>query len=43
MDGYASTLFYLLYRFIPAIRQEFGYREEGRWVSRYGFLVLTGP
>jgi hypothetical protein len=38
MGGYASTLFYLLYRFVPAIRNDFGYREEGRWVSRYGFL-----
>jgi hypothetical protein len=38
MGGYASTLFYLLYRFVPTIRQEFGYREESRWVSRYGFL-----
>jgi len=43
MGGYASTLFYLLYRFIPEVRSEFGYRDESRWVSRYGFLERTVP
>ena len=35
---YSSTLFYLLWRFSPALRLEFGYREEARWVSRYGIV-----
>ncbi len=38
LGGYASTLFHLLYRFSPEIRTEFGRSEEGRWISRYGFL-----
>jgi hypothetical protein len=36
--GYSSTLFYLLWRFSPAVRAEFGYRDEARWVSRYGIV-----
>ncbi len=36
--GYSSTLFYLLWRFSPAIRSEFGYRDEAKWVSRYGIV-----
>jgi len=36
--GYSSTLFYLLWRFSPAVRTEFGYRDEARWVSRYGIV-----
>jgi hypothetical protein len=36
--GYASTLFHLLWRFSPAVREEFAYGEEGRWVSRYGLV-----
>ena len=38
MGGYASTLFHLLYRFSPDIRDEFKYHDESRWVSRYGFV-----
>ena len=41
LGGYASTLFHLLYRFSPEIRTEFGRSEEGRWISRYGFLEET--
>ncbi len=41
MGGYSSTLFHLLYRFSPEIRTEFGRSEEGRWISRYGFLEET--
>ena len=41
MGGYASTLFHLLYRFRPEIRTEFAHNEEGRWVSRYGFVERT--
>ncbi len=36
--GYSSTLFYLLWRFSPAIHSEFGYRDEAKWVSRYGII-----
>jgi len=36
--GYASTLFYLLYRFSPAIRVEFGYDDEAKFVGRYGIV-----
>lgn len=36
--GYSSTLFYLLWRFSPALRLEFGYRDEAKWVSRYGIV-----
>lgn len=36
--GYSSTLFYLLWRFSPAVRLEFGYRDEPKWVSRYGVV-----
>ena len=43
LGGYASTLFHLLYRFSPEIRTEFGRSEEGRWISRYGFLEETIP
>ena len=36
--GYSSTLFYLLWRFSREVRLEFGYREEGKWISRYGIV-----
>jgi hypothetical protein len=38
MGGYASTLFYLLWRFSPGLREEFTYRDEQRWVARYGIV-----
>ncbi len=38
MGGYASTLFHLLWRFSPAVREEFSYGDEGRWISRYGIV-----
>ncbi len=38
VGGYSSTLFYLLWRFSPAVRQEFGYHGEASWVSRYGIV-----
>lgn len=38
MGGYASTLFYLLWRFSPAVREEFQYNDEPKWVSRYGIV-----
>jgi len=42
MGGYSSTLFYLLWRFSPAVREEFGYGEEAKWVSRYGIVERIG-
>ena len=38
MGGYSSTLFYLLWRFSPAVREEFAYGDESKWVSRYGIV-----
>lgn len=38
LGGYASTIFCLLYRVNPAIRREFGFGEEARWVQRYGIV-----
>ena len=38
MGGYASTLFHLLWRFSPDVREDFAYGEEGRWVGRYGIV-----
>jgi len=38
MGGYASTLFHLLWRFSPAVRDEFTYRDEPHWVARYGIV-----
>ena len=41
MGGYSSTLFHLLYRFSPEIREEFRRGEETRWIERYGFVEHT--
>lgn len=41
MGGYASTLFYLLYRFYPEFRDRFDYTGESQWVQRYGFYEET--
>jgi hypothetical protein len=38
MGGYSSTLFYLLWRFSPGVREEFGHNDEPRWVGRYGLV-----
>jgi len=38
MGGYASTLFHLLWRFSPAVRDEFAHGDEPRWVARYGIV-----
>ncbi|MCZ7576277.1 MAG: ATP-dependent helicase [Dehalococcoidia bacterium] len=38
MGGYSSTLFWLLWRFSPAVREEFSYSDESKWVSRYGIV-----
>ena len=35
--GYSSTLFHLLYRFAPEIRNDFKHHEQARWIDRYGF------
>ena len=39
--GYSSSLFYLLQRFSPAIREHYGYKEEGRFVEHFGVLERT--
>ena len=44
LGGYSSTIFhllYLLYRFSPEIRTEFGRSDEHRWIQRYGFGEVT--
>src|SRR5690606_34212142 len=38
MGGYSSTLFWLLWRFSPAVREEFSYSDESKWVSHYGIV-----
>jgi SNF2 family DNA or RNA helicase len=38
MGGYASTLFHLLWRFSPAVRDEFAHGDEPRWVARFGIV-----
>jgi hypothetical protein len=38
LGGYSSTIFSLLYRVDPAIRAEFGFGDEQRWVQRYGIV-----
>lgn len=38
LGGYSSTLFWLLWRFSPAIKEEFAYGEESKWVGRYGVV-----
>ena len=38
LGGYSSTIFTLLYRVNPAIRREFGFGDEARWVQRYGIV-----
>ncbi len=38
LGGYASTLFFLLWRFSPAVRAEFSYADVSAWVSRYGYI-----
>lgn len=47
MGGYASTLFFLLYRFYPEFRSRFDYSGESQWIQRYGFyeetIRLDGP
>ena len=37
--GYSSTLFHLLYRFTPEIRNEFKHNDQSRWIDRYGFRL----
>ena len=41
MGGYASTLFFLLYRFYPEFRHRFDYSGESQWIQRYGFYEET--
>ena len=41
MGGYSSTRFYLLYRFSPEMRTEFGHSDEGSWIERPGFEEIS--
>lgn len=36
--GYASTIFHLLWRFDPALRGQFAWGDETKWVARYGIV-----
>ncbi|MBI2060710.1 MAG: DEAD/DEAH box helicase [Nitrospirae bacterium] len=36
VNGYSSSLFYLLYRISPEVRREFGFNEVQRWIELYG-------
>jgi len=36
--GYSTSIFWLLYRLAPEVRQEFGFNDEQRWVERYGLI-----
>ncbi len=39
--GYATSIFWLLYRLCPEIRQSFAFNDERRWTERYGLLKHT--
>ena len=41
MGGQATTIFYLLYRFSPAFRRTFGFKDTTLWRTRYGFTETT--
>ena len=41
MGGQSTTIFYLLYRFSPAFRRTFGYKDTTLWRNRYGFTETT--
>lgn len=36
--GYASTLFHIAWRFSRPVREEFGHRDEAKWIQRYGIV-----
>lgn len=37
-NGYASGLFYQLYRMFPKFRKEYGYHDMSKWVKKYGVI-----
>jgi len=39
MNGYARSLFVILWHLSSAFREEFGYHDDGEFERRYGFLV----
>ena len=39
--GVASSIFYLLYRSQPTLRQEWAYGEERRWIETFGRIQKT--
>lgn len=38
VNGYASSLFHLLYRCVPEVSHEFKFTDTARWVNLYGFV-----
>lgn len=41
MGGYSSTLFHLLYRFSPKLRESYKHSDRARWIQHFGFLQRT--
>ncbi len=39
--GKSTSIFWLLYRLCPEVRQSFGFNDEMRWTERYGLLERT--
>ncbi len=39
--GYSTSIFWLLYRLVPQVRQAFGFSDEMRWARKYGLLKTT--
>jgi len=39
--GYSTSIFWLLYRLVPEVRQQFAFNDEQRWVEKYGLLKRT--
>jgi len=39
--GKSTSIFWLLHRLIPSVRNDFGFDEEMRWAKLYGILEVT--
>jgi SAM-dependent methyltransferase len=39
--GYATDVYWLMYRLSGALRREFGFHDEGRWVQKVGLRRFT--
>ncbi len=40
-SGYATDIFWLMYRLSGQVRREFGFHDEGRWVKKVGLRRFT--